>query len=80
MTESEKLIFDIHAIVGKIHTKLEVQENEVKHITKKVDAHDKDITTLVAAHNEIIGKRTVLTTIFGAIGGGIIALIHFFSK
>ncbi len=67
MTESEKLIFDIHKIVGEIHTKISLTENEVKHISEKVNEHHGDISILKEHKDNWIGKVSVLSTIIGAV-------------
>lgn len=75
MTESEKMIFDIHQKVGEIHAEMRVQKNELKHITLTVDKHDAVINKLDDAHNQTIGKRTIISALFATLGAGVVSIV-----
>ena len=80
MTESEKMILDIHKKVGEIHSEMSVQKNELKHISRSVDKHEAVIDKLDNAHNQTVGKRTLVNTFFASLGAAIIGIINHFWK
>ena len=81
ISETDKLLLEIRDSVSEIKTTLGIQQNEMKHVSKTIDSHDRIINTLEAAHNQAVGKHTLISAFFGFIAGAVGVMVdHFFGK
>lgn len=55
--------------------RLAVVETDLKYIKKTLDRVNTNVELLMKERYESIGKKAILSMIFGAIGAGIIALL-----
>jgi hypothetical protein len=78
MTQEAK----IDKIFEMVHAQnIDLQKVLVQHEQhrKELDIHTLDLKTLNEYRNQNIGKTTVLSVVFAAIGSGLVALIKHFS-
>jgi len=81
ISETDKLLLEIRDSVSEIKTTLGIQQNEMKHVSKTIDSHDRIINTLEAAHNQAVGKHTLISAFFGFIAGAVGVMVdRFFGK
>lgn len=80
MTETEKIIFETHKMVGDIKKDLAVSVTHQKQLRKEVDLHKAELDMLKETHQQNIGKKSVIYTLFAMVGGGIATVVNHFWK
>lgn len=81
ISETDRLLLEIRDSVSDIKTTLGIQQNEMKHVSRIIDSHEKIINTLEAAHNQAVGKHTIISAFFGFVAGAVGVMVdHLFGK
>lgn len=79
MTPDQKLDA-IYNKVNAIEVNLAVAVTYQKVHDEKIKKHEDKIEVLEATRNQSIGKKTLLSLLFGSIGGAIVAAVKHFSN
>lgn len=79
MTSDQKLDA-IYNKVNAIEVNLAVAVTYQKVHDEKIKKHEDKIEVLEATRNQSIGKKTLLSLLFGSVGGAIVAAVKHFSS